>query len=76
MIGRFHERAVRDAQVLREFAWQVPAEAFRNVARRRSGRVLHLVSKIQIALDDRFAKELVYTELQFIRELPDIEITE
>jgi hypothetical protein len=76
MIGRFRERAVRDAQVLREFAWQVPAEAFCNVARRGRGRVVHLLSKIQVALDNRLAKELVYTQLQFIRELPDIEITE
>jgi hypothetical protein len=76
MIGRFHERAVRDAQVLREFAWQVPAEAFRNVTRRRPGGVLHLVSKIEISMDNRLVKELVHTELEFIRELPYIEITE
>ena len=27
MIGGFHQRAVRDAQILRKFAWQVAAEA-------------------------------------------------
>ena len=43
-------------KVLREFAWQVPAEAFRNVARRRPGGVLHLVSKIEISMDNRLVK--------------------
>ncbi len=76
MIGRFHERAVCDAQVLREFAWQVPAEAFRNVARRRRGRIVHLVSKIEIALDDRLANQFVHAEFQFVGKLPSIELVE
>ena len=76
MIGRFHERAVRDAQVLREFAWQVPAEAFRNVARRRPGGVLHLVSKIEIALDNRLSNQFVHAEFKFVGELPSFELVE
>jgi hypothetical protein len=76
MIGRFHERAVRDAQVLREFAWQVPAEASAMLRGADLAESCTWSRKSRSALDDRFAKELVYTELQFIRELPDIEITE
>jgi hypothetical protein len=69
-IGNFLQRAHRNAQKLRELFVTETAEAFRDVARRRSGGVLTLIAVFEVSNDVRLRNYFEDQSSQFVGELP------
>jgi len=76
MIFRFFKRATGRSDEFREISWKKPAEAFRDVPRRRRGRFPNLAAEIEVVSGRERCDYCNQSSFKFTGELPANEIFE